>query len=420
MVRARNGMVITHAPGGMARTEYVRPDRSVIVTRGAHWGYVQRPFSVGGVGYVRRTYVVGGVSRAYIYRPYAYHGFALNIYVSSHYYAPAFYGWAYSPWSRPVVYNFGWSRRPWFGFYAGYFAPYPTYAGPAFWLTDYLIANSLQDAYNQQAEANAVAFNANAQQNYPPSPGGQAELTPEVKQAIADEVHRQLDQERVDSQSAGVPQAAPPGFLADGSPHVFVVANGIEVQAGNGECALTAGDVLQMAAPPAGNSAMADVAVMASKGQDCRRGSRVSVALTDLQDMQNHMHETLDQGLSDLQQQQGQGGLPAAPPVASRPPVEAPYSQAAPPPDPNVASEVGQEAESAIQAENEVLGQADSSAPPPAGAAAPQSVSLGMTINQVVGLLGQPTMVGDLGSKKIYSYGNMKVVFIDGKVTDIQ
>jgi hypothetical protein len=43
-----------------------------------------------------------------------------------------------------------------------------------------------------------------------------------------------------------------------------------------------------------------------------------------------------------------------------------------------------------------------------------------MTIDQVVGLLGQPAMVGDLGSKKIYSYGNMKVIFIDGKVTDIQ
>jgi hypothetical protein len=43
-----------------------------------------------------------------------------------------------------------------------------------------------------------------------------------------------------------------------------------------------------------------------------------------------------------------------------------------------------------------------------------------MTIDQVVGILGQPQVVGDLGSKKTYFYGNMKVIFTDGKVTDVQ
>ena len=401
-------MVITHGPG-VARAEFVRPDHSVIVTRGGHWGYVQRPFVVGGVGYVQRTYVIGGVSRAYIYRPYVYHGLSLNIYVSSHYYAPAFYGWAYTPWVRPVVFSFGWGPSPWFGFYGGYFAPYPTYAGPAYWLTDYMIAASLQDAYNQQMAANAAA-QANA--GYPP-PGGQPTLTPDVKQAIADEVHRQLDQERMESQ--GGAQQNSPAFLSDNASHVFVVSAGLDVQSGAGECSLTEGDVLQMATPPAPNSATANLAVMASKGQDCRKGSIVSVAIPDLQDMQNHMRETLDQGLADLQAKQGQGGLPAEPAAAARPTVQAPYAAAAPPPDPNVASEVSQQAESAAQAENEVLAQAQSGP-----SATPQSVSLGMTIDQVVGMMGQPSMVGDLGSKKIYSYGNMKVIFIDGKVTDIQ
>jgi hypothetical protein len=425
VVHARNGMVITHGPGGMARAEFVRPDRSVIVTQGPRWGYVQRPYAVGGVSYVQRTYVIGGVPRAYIYRPYMYHGFALNVYVSSHYYAPAFYGWAYSPWVRPVTFSFGWGGSPWFGFYGGYFAPYPVYPGPAYWLTDYMIAMSLQDAYNQQAQANAAAAaaaqaNASAAQATLPSygapPAAQTALTPEVKQAIADEVHRQLDQERAESQ-APAPQGGP-AFLADNSTHVFVVANGLTVQSAAGECALTEGDVLQLNAPPAGNSDIANLAVMASKGQDCRKGSMVTVAIADLQEMQNHMRQTLDQGLADLQARQGKDGLPAVPPAASAPPVTAAYAQAAPPPDPNVATEVSQQAESAVQAENEVLGMAQASGPSAAGA--PQSVSLGMTIDQVVGLLGQPTLVGDLGSKKIYSYGNMKVIFIDGKVADIQ
>ena len=415
VVRTRTGVVVTHHTSGVVRTEYVRSDRSVVVTQGAHWGYVQRPFAVGGVSYVQRTYVVGGAPRVSIYRPYVYRGVSMNIYMSSHYYAPAFYGWAYTPWVRPVAFSFGWGARPWFGFYAGYFAPYPVYAGPAYWLTDYMIAMSLQDAYNQQMQANAAPAPAQQDYGYPPAPGGEVALTPDVKQAIADEVHRQLDQERMESQAGGAPQATP-AFLADNSAHVFVVGNPLDVQSSSGECGLSEGDVLQMTAPPPGNSATADLAVLGSKGQDCRKGAVVTVAIADLQDMQNHMRETLDQGLAELQAKQGQGGLPSLPPSANQRPVEAGYAMAAPPPDPNAASVVGQQAESAVQAEAEVLDQA----PGPAPGAAPQSVSLGMTIDQVVSMMGQPAMVGDLGSKKIYSYGNMKVIFIDGKVADIQ
>ena len=414
MVRA-HGMVITHGPSGMAKAEFVRPDHSVIVTQGAHYGYVQRPYIVGNVSYVQRTYIVGGVSYARIYRPYVYHGISLNLYVSSRYYAPAYYGWAISPWARPVVFSFGWGPSPWFGFYAGYFAPYPAYAGPAFWLTDYMIAMTLQDAYQQQQMQAAAAAQASAPPPYAIYPGSQPALTPDVKQAIADEVHRQLDQERIESQSAAPAQNGPQ-FLADNSSHVFVVANGLEVQSSYGECALTEGDVVQMTAPPPANSATADLAVLASKGQDCRKGTVVSIAIPDLQEMQNHMRETLDQGLADLQARQGQGGIPAEPPAAARPPVDAPYAAAAPPPDPNIASEVSQQAQSADQAESEVLAQSSG----PSAAGPPPSVTLGMTIDQVVGILGQPQAVGDLGSKKIYSFGNMKVIFINGKVTDVQ
>jgi hypothetical protein len=414
MVRA-HGMTITHSPTGMQRAEFVRPDHSVIVTQGGRYGYVQRPYVVNHISYVQRTYVVGGVTYARVYRPYVYNGISLNVYVSSRYYAPAYYGWAYTPWSRPVVFSFGWGGSPWYGYYGGYFAPYPSYAGPAYWLTDYMIATTLQQAYEQQQmQAAAAAAQANAQ--YDSYPAAQPALTPDVKQAIADEVHRQLDQERMESQSAAPAQGGPQ-FLADNSSHVFVVANALDVESPNGECPLTEGDVLQMPAPPPANSAMASLAVLASKGQDCRKGSVVSVAIGDLQEMQNHMRATLDQGLADLQSRQGQGGIPSVPPSANRPPVDAAYAAAAPPPDPNVASEVSQQAESAAQAESEALDQAQSA---PAAGAAPPSVTLGMSIDQVVGMLGQPLAVGDLGSKKIYSFNGMKVIFIDGKVADIQ
>ena len=414
MVRA-HGMTIVHSPSGVARAEYVRSDRSVIVTQGRHYGYVQRPFVVNNVSYVQRTYVVGGVSYARVYRPYMYRGVSLNLYVSSHYYAPAFYGWAYSPWTSPVVFSFGWGARPWFGYYGGYFAPYPTYAGPSYWLTDYMMAQTLQDSYQQQMDA----YGGAPPNAYGAAPGGQAGLTPDVKQAIADEVHRQLDQEKMESQGGMQSQGAP-AFLSDNSSHVFVVGSGLDVQSGAGECPLTEGDVLQMTAPPPANSAMASLVVLASKGQDCGKGSTVSVAIPDLMDMQNHMRATLDQGLADLQSRQGQGGIPATPPVANRPPVDAPFLASAPPPDPNIASEVSQQAESAAQAETDVLDQAQSSSAPSFSGGGTQSVSLGMSIDQVVGIMGQPQVKADLGAKKIYTYGNMKIIFQDGKVADVQ
>lgn len=63
------------------------------------------------------------------------------------------------------------------------------------------------------------------------------------------------------------------------------------------------------------------------------------------------------------------------------------------------------------------------SAPPPAPAEStgpPPTISLGQTIDQVVATLGQPLQIIDLGSKKTYKYKDLKVIFTDGKVTDVQ
>jgi hypothetical protein len=59
--------------------------------------------------------------------------------------------------------------------------------------------------------------------------------------------------------------------------------------------------------------------------------------------------------------------------------------------------------------------------PPDAPAAPPPTVSLGMTIDQVVAILGQPKLVLEPAkNKKIYNYAGLKVTFVDGKVSDIQ
>jgi hypothetical protein len=53
-------------------------------------------------------------------------------------------------------------------------------------------------------------------------------------------------------------------------------------------------------------------------------------------------------------------------------------------------------------------------APPPA------EVSLGQTPAQVVATLGEPAKKAKVGTKDIYFYKDMKVTFVNGKVTDIQ
>jgi hypothetical protein len=58
------------------------------------------------------------------------------------------------------------------------------------------------------------------------------------------------------------------------------------------------------------------------------------------------------------------------------------------------------------------------------GASIPQSgtptIALGQTTDQVTAAIGAPKQIVDLGSKQIYKYPDMKIIFIDGKVSDVE
>lgn len=60
--------------------------------------------------------------------------------------------------------------------------------------------------------------------------------------------------------------------------------------------------------------------------------------------------------------------------------------------------------------------------PPPADepAAPPKTISLGQTIDEVVANFGQPTKKAKIGTKDIYYYPDLKVTFVNGKVSDVQ
>jgi len=412
-VRTPGGAVIRHAPSGVRRVEVVRPGDRVVVTTGRGYGYVQRPVVFASRSYVQRTYVVRGVAHVSVYRPLAWHGISLNIYTPVRYYRPAYYSWAYNPWARPVVYSWGWARDPWYRYYGGYFVPYPAYASPALWLTDYLIASTLQAAYEERLYASAPPPAA-----YPPLT--QPMLTPEVKALIADEVRRQIDVERAESQNinaAAYNTAAAPPMFADNSRHTFVVSDPVLVYSGAGECALGEGDVVQTIGIPPLNSPTADAIVLASRPQDCRRGVTVSIQIQDLQEMQNHLRSTIDRGLGDLQSRGGQAGLPALPanvtgtldtPMASQ--VQAETS---------AVGELNQVAQDADRAEQNVIDQGATVAAD-SGGGAPATISLGQSIDEVTATQGQPQKIVDLGNKKIFVYSDLKITFIDGRVADVQ
>jgi hypothetical protein len=424
---ARRGMDMHRGLDGSRRVSVERADHSRVFAERGRPGYIERRYSFHGHDYGRRAYYWHGHEYNRFYRGYNYNGVFVNVYAPGLYYGAGFYGWAYNPWGAPIAYSWGWGGSPWYGYYGGYFSPYPAYAGPAFWLTDYLVSQQLQAAYaaNQEANLQAAAI----------APGGQPMLTPEVKQQIADEVRAQISLENSEAQQNAQGQEANPAssgiarMLGDGRPHVFVAGDSVDaVDSTGAECALADGDVVQFSGPaPAGNATDVSLVVLASKGgRECKHSATVTVAIADLQEMQNHMRETIDQGMQELQSKQGTGGIPALPPSAAAPPVQSAFAQAAPPPEQNGAADVNQQLTEADKSEQE-MAQATppggSVAPMPAPAPAPAAtvvISEGQTVDQVTGSLGAPVTVIDLGAKKIYKYKDMKITFTNGKVTGVE
>jgi hypothetical protein len=430
----------------MRRTVFDRSDHARLVAYGHGRGYIQHPYTYGGHTYYSRAYYYhGGYYRAY-YHPYYYHGVYLHGYMPAYYYPPAYYGWAYNPWPAPVPYAWEWAGNPWYGYYVAYFAPYPVYPGAAYWITDYLIAASLAEAY---VSANASAQEESARlrslaparliyASYDPDAGTTSPtMTKEVKDAVSEEIKRELAASQNAQDPASGNTASLATLLADGQPHVFVVNTGLSVASAGQDCGLTEGDVLALSKPPAQDATTADLRVLASKQNDCAKGEAVSVELTDLQEMQNHLLSNIDRAMAEMKDHPGQGGLPAPPAEAIQGTKEAPYAAAAPAADLNGAAELDQTAKQGTETEQQVVAEAtapddsNASAPPiggvapeptspPSDPAAPIVIALGQTEAQVIAGKGQPTNKVAFPNKTVFIYPDMKITFVDGKVSDVQ
>ena len=91
-------------------------------------------------------------------------------------------------------------------------------------------------------------------------------------------------------------------------------------------------------------------------------------------------------------------------------------SQVLAPPDPNAdQQQQGGQQQGGDQQQAQAPQQ---QAPQPA--APPASIQLGQTVDQVTASFGPPEKIVNLGTKQIYVYTDLKVTFVNGKVTDVQ
>jgi hypothetical protein len=219
-----------------------------------------------------------------------------------------FYSWAFNPWPVPITFSWGWDGAPWFGYYGVYFTPAPAYPTPALWLTDFLLAENLKLAYENQQQAGAQAPD-----------GTTAALSPEVKALIANEVRQQIAAESNDAQGAAsnISDGAPPAL--DPNLRVFVVSTNLSVTTQGGQtCQLRPGDVILRSPGPISDAGNVGVSILSSKAGDCAIDSQTQIDLATLQEMHNDFRQQIDSGLAVLAANQGKGGLPAGPAPAPR------------------------------------------------------------------------------------------------------
>ena len=367
----RNGMHIEHGMHG-GRTVVSTHNGARVVSVGRRGGYVQRAYVTrGGHSYYSRTYYYHGEYRAGVYRGYYYGGRPYYGYYPAYYYQPVYYGWAYNPWPAPVPYAWGWGGAPWYGYYGPYYAPYPVYPAAYFWVTDFMIAATLQAAYEAQAAAwlgpNAHDGDMLVASLMPiAAPAETAKLSPEVKQALSDEVKDTLAAEKAEAAKGGgsggnsaggsqpsnsneAPPALSPTF------HTFLVSSDTSLVADGDECALSQGDVIQRTTDTPDDDGNVNVKVVASTKSDCAVGKEGPLSTDDLQEMYNSFRESLKDGMGELAKKNGTGGLPKAPDTST---VNGDVP--APPPDKSAEKSLQDQQTAADQAETDAKQEAGS------------------------------------------------------------
>ena len=253
------GMGIHRGLDGSRHVSVERADHSRLYAERGRRGYIERRYDFHGHDYNRRAYYWHGHEYNRYYRGYYYHGAYMGVYAPGMYFAPGFYGWAYNPWYAPVAYGWGWGSSPLVRILrrllhalSGLRLALPL----AHRLPDLHLSRRAYEA--RQAQASGRTRRSTRGSRRPPA------LTPEVKAQIAAEVQSQIALENAEARQnaqGAEPDPASSGIdrmFSDGTAHAFVVGDSLDVVDASGqECALSDGDALQLASPPAPNATAA-------------------------------------------------------------------------------------------------------------------------------------------------------------------
>ncbi len=244
---------------------------------------------------INKTTVINGNRRTrnYDYRGYQRHGRSYYVYVPV--YNPYFYNpWFYTPWYTPYAYNwYGWNSEPWYGYYGWYYRPYRTYASPAYWLTDYLIADMLAARYHELA----------AEEQQQRQQTSQAAISEEIKEQVAAQVKVALENYKA-NEPVTLERALDPK-------HVFAVhdeVSAVEVETGE-EVALGQGDLLRLVEMPGEQDEVATMVVVTSASGGVQAGAKVQIALSTLQEMEDAFAQRVESGLEKMKEEKEAGRL---------------------------------------------------------------------------------------------------------------
>jgi len=308
-----------------------------------------------GSGFVSRTFVSGGhVLYTHVYQRQVWYQFGRALtyetFVPAVRYPAVYYAWALAAWPRPVTYAWGWQVQPWYPRYGVLFTPYPEYTSPDLWMTDYIIAQSMQTAYQAQTAAPApqpspqealaapavessVAAPAVQPSDAAPAPqasdaaqasdrpsapvGRPPAITPQIKAQLNAQIKVQLQEQQaaVATPVTLATQSTPPALRPT---HVFFqVVQPLEVSSGSAEryCSLSPNDYIKRTGGMSNDDWMIPVVVELSGPSDCPAGLQTRIGLNDLNAMENEQEAQVMQAMQAASKSMGPNGPPSGPGV---------------------------------------------------------------------------------------------------------
>jgi hypothetical protein len=307
-------------------------------------------------GLISRTFVGGGhVLYTHVYQRHVWYqsgrAFAYETFVPAVRYPAVYYAWALAPWPRPVTYTWGWQVQPWYPMYGSRFTPYVVYTSPDLWMTDYIIAQSLQTAYQAQTAAPASepspqgapaapaadsGVAAPAARPSGPTPAPQPRVAPLGPQsidmppapvalppAITPQVKAQLNaQIKVQLQEQQAAAATPVSLTTQNTPpalrpnHVFFqVVQPLEVPSGtaNHYCSLSPDDYIKRTGEMSNDDWAIPVVIELSGPSDCPAGLRTRIGLNDLNAMENEQEAQVMEAMQAVSKSMRPNGPPSGP-----------------------------------------------------------------------------------------------------------